>query len=163
MRGLTIHALWHGKPCCGDQQLAGVPADWAENHKWVGVDTIIASMTMDPPQVPHGVNCKSCLRELADAMTVVLKVGAVERREPAVGTFAWAVAFKRPMRRAAWLHHKPTTGSDAEKYARLVEAYWVFLRVIPSGTSDSMWIRLSDGVVHRLQLEDYLAADWEVM
>ena len=80
-----------------------------------------------------------------------------------VGTFTWAVSSKRPMRRAAWLHHKPVGAELEKKYAQLVEAYWVFLRVIPTGTTDSMWIRLSDGGVYRLQLEDYLATDWEVM
>jgi hypothetical protein len=81
-----------------------------------------------------------------------------------VGTFQWAVAQKRPMRRTAWLHHKPLGDEkDQERASRLLAAYWVFLRVIPTTTTDSMWLRLSDGVVHRLQLDDYLATDWEVM
>lgn len=79
------------------------------------------------------------------------------------GTFVWAVAQSRPMRRTSWLKHPPMPAAREDMMRVLVENTWVYLRPLVESNTESRWIWLTTGKPVSLNFEDYKANDWEVM
>lgn len=80
-----------------------------------------------------------------------------------VGTFGWAVAKRRPMRRAAWLKHPPQPAKTEDFVRELVEHTWVYLRPLVEHATEARWIWLTTGKPINLNFQDYNASDWEVL
>lgn len=100
---------------------------------------------------------------LMDANRIAQARFGARDQPPSPGSFGWAVAQRKPMRRAEWLKHKPASEKDERLLRLLVDATWVWLRPIVDAVRESGWIKLADGQPARLNLFDYEATDWEVM
>ena len=67
------------------------------------------------------------------------------------------------MRRSAWAKHPPVPAMNEDMMRLLLEALWVYPRVLLEDDSESAWIMLSSGKPLPLRRPDYLSDDWEVM
>lgn len=103
-----------------------------------------------------------------DAKEALLRARERVHGDVADMAFTEALRIGRPMRRRAWLNFGPTV--DAAKRAEMdaaIKHWWVYPAVLvgPDGApgGQSIWINIGNGRRAVISLEDYLAADWEVM
>ena len=67
------------------------------------------------------------------------------------------------MRRGAWAKHPPVPAANEDVMRLILEAMWVYPRVLIENETESAWIILSSGKPLPLRRPDYLAEDWECM
>lgn len=82
---------------------------------------------------------------------------------PAVGTFGWAVAHHKPMRRREWLRASPVDEHDHAKLQLLVASTWIWCLPVVTTNTECRWISLLNGGRVQLNVFDYEALDWEVI
>lgn len=102
-------------------------------------------------------------QSLMDANRIAqARIGARDQ-PPSPGSFGWAVAQRKPMRRTEWLRARPTSEANGPTLAAVIAGTWAWLVTLSEDPSASRWISMVDGKRISLSIFDYNATDWEVM